>query len=76
MHSLSLWFCGLFPPHGAFDIALRIALLHRVAFIVLLFPATDAEQHFRSTFLEVHFERHEREAFFKGLAGEFVDFAG
>ncbi len=42
---------------------------------MLLLAAADAEEHFGAAVLEIHFERHECEAFFGGLSGELTDFA-
>ena len=63
------------PPHRPVDVAFGVAFFHRLAFVVLLLAVADAEQHLGPAFFEVHFERHEREAFFEGLAGEFLDLA-
>ena len=61
--------------HLALDIAFHLGGFHGLAFVVLLFAATDAQHHFGQSSLEVHFERNERESFFLSPVGESFDLA-
>jgi hypothetical protein len=46
---------SLLPAHRAIHIALAFALLHRLALVVLLLAAADAEEDFRAALFEIHF---------------------
>ena len=65
----------LFSPQRSLHFALGILLFQVLALIVQLPAAADAQQHFGSTFFEVHFQRHERQPFLVRAMGKLFDFA-
>ena len=60
-------------PNRSGGLAIDLLLLERFALVVQFFAATDAELDLDPTFLEVDFGRHQRQAAFIDLFGQFVD---
>ena len=63
-----------FPPRPAIigaawrlDVAFNRGRFHFFALVVQLAAAADAQQHLGPALLEVHLQRHERQALFVGL---------
>ena len=59
-------------PHRPVDLALAVGLFQRLALVVQLFAAAEAELHLgQAAGVEIDLERDEGQAFFVGLVGEF-----
>ena len=52
-----------------------VFFLEHFALVVEFAALADAHQHLGPAFLEVHFQRHQRQPLLEGLAGEFLDLA-
>src|SRR6266508_5871006 len=71
----SIFSLPLTRRHGPVDLAAGVGLLQRFALIVGLLALRNGDLNLRDAALEVHPQRHEREAAFLSLGGELFDLA-